>query len=190
MSPSETGSSGFSFMPQSRPRSAKSASGPVKTTRGGGPKALADSLRKVTRQALGQRSLAEQSLILDWPSIAGGDVARMCMPKGLSFQHRDRRMDGTLTLKVRSSQATRLQHLEPQLIERINGYFGYRAIARLRLLHGAAPASGEPDARSETPAKAPAPHPATHEERTDEPIADPALRAALARLGRAVKSPS
>jgi hypothetical protein len=113
----------------------------------------------------------------------------MCTPQGLSFQHRDRRMDGTLTLKVQSSQATRLQHLEPQLIERINGYFGYRAIARLRLLHGAAPASGEPDARSEAPASQPAPHPAPHEEQTDEPIADPALRAALARLGRAVKAP-
>jgi hypothetical protein len=115
-------------------------------------------------------------------------------------------MDGTLTLKVQSSQATRLQHLEPQLIERINGYFGYRAIARLRLLHGAAPASGEPDARPEAPAQAPAPHPAPHPaahpaahpaphpaphgEQTDEPIADPALRAALARLGRAVKPPS
>ena len=181
-------------MPQSRHRSANSASGPAKATRGGGPKALADSLRKVTRQALGQRSLAEQGLILDWPSIAGGDVARMCTPQGLSFQHRDRRMDGTLTLKVQSSQATRLQHLEPQLIERINGYFGYRAIARLRLLHGGAPASGEPEARSEAPASHPAshpaPHPAPHEEQTDEPIADPALRAALARLGRAVKAPN
>jgi hypothetical protein len=172
-------------MPQARPRSAKSAGNPAKPTRGGGPKALADSLRKVTRQALGQRSLAEQSLILDWPSIAGGDIARMCTPRGLSFQHRDRRMDGTLTLKVQSGQATRLQHLEPQLIERINGYLGYRAIARLRLLHGAAPASGDPDARREAAAKDPAPE----EERSGEPIADPALRAALARLGRALKPP-
>jgi hypothetical protein len=177
-------------MAQTRPRSAKSASDPAKPTRGGGPKALADSLRKVTRQALGQRSLAEQSLILDWPSIAGGDVAMMCTPQGLSFQHRDRRMDGTLTLKVQSGQATRLQHLEPQLIERINGYLGYRAIARLRLLHGAASASAAGDAQPEAPAKAAAPHPSPDEAQTSEPIADPALRAALARLGRAVKPPS
>ena len=172
-------------MPQSRPRSAKIASDPAKPTRGGGPKALADSLRKVTQQALGQRSLAEQSLILDWPSIAGSDIARMCTPQGLSFQHRNRRRDGTLTLKVQSGEATRLQHLEPQLIERINGYLGYRAIARLRLLHGAPPAAGEPDARPAAPAADPAPEP----ERSGEPIADPALRAALARLGRAVKPP-
>jgi hypothetical protein len=149
----------------------------------------------VTRQALGQRSLAEQSLILDWPSIAGGDIAGMCMPKGLSFQHRDRRLDGTLTLKVQPGQATRLQHLEPQLIERINGYLGYRAIARLRLLHGSAPAAGTPEPSPERPAEDPVPPEAKfgeakiEEAKTGEEIADPALRAALARLGRAVKTP-
>ena len=170
-------------MPPTRPRSAKSASDPASPRRGGGPRALADSLRKVTRRALGQRSLAEQSLILDWPSIAGGDVARICTPQGISFQRRDRRLDGTLTLRVHSGQATRLQHLEPQLIERINGYLGYRAIGRLRLLSGAAPPSGDRDAPAAAPAHAREPDRA----RLGEPITDPALRAALARLGRAVK---
>lgn len=172
-------------MPQTRPRSAKGASERAAQTRGGGPKALADSLRKVTRQALGQRSLAEQSLILDWPSIVGGDVARVCTPQGLSFQRRDRRMDGTLTLKVPSGQATRLQHLEPQLIDRINGYLGYRAVARLRLLHGGAPAVDR-----EVPAEPPAGAPDRDLGPTGGPISDPALRAALARLGRAVKPTS
>ena len=173
-------------MPQARARSDKGAGEPAGPRRGGGPKALADSLRKVTHRALGQRSLAEQSLILDWPSIAGDEVAAMCTPKGISFPQRDRRVDGTLTLTVRSGQATRLQHLEPQVIERINGYLGYRAVARLRLLHGARPASGDRNARAaalERPA-------AGREDDTSEAIADPALRAALARLGRAVKPKS
>ena len=172
-------------MPHARPHGPKSAGGAATAKRGGGPKALADSLRKVTRQALGQRSLAEQSLMLDWPSIAGGDIAVMCTPQRLSFQHRDRRRDGTLILKVQPGQATRLQHLEPQLIERINGYLGYRAIARLRLLHGSAPAAGTPEPSPEAPVEDPAPQ----EPETGKEIADPALRAALARLGRAVKTP-
>ncbi|MDX1575199.1 MAG: DciA family protein [Kiloniellales bacterium] len=172
-------------MPLPRPRDGRNARSPGKPARGGGPKALADSLRKVTRQALGQRSLAEQSLILDWPSIAGGDIAGMCTPQGLSFQRRDRRTDGTLALKVQPGQATRLQHLEPQLIERINGYLGYRAIARLRLLHGSIPAAGAPEPGREARTKDPAPR----ETGVVEGIADPALRAALARLGRAVKTP-
>lgn len=173
-------------MPQARPRSIRTADVPAEPPRGGGPKALADCLRKVTRRALGQRSLAEQSLILDWPSIAGSDVARVCTPQGLSFQCRDRRLDGTLTLRVTSGEATRLQHLEPQLIERINGYLGYRAVARLRLLHGGTPAAGGRDGFSEAPADAPG----RDQARIGETISDPALKAALARLGRAVKPPS
>ncbi len=173
-------------MPQARPGRTKSAKESAGPRRGGGPKALADSLRKVTRRALGQRSLAEQSLILDWPSIAGGDIARICTPQGISFQRRDRRLDGTLALRVHSGQATRLQHLEPQLIERINGYLGYRAIARLRLLAGAASAPGD----RESPPAAPADVEQRDQKPTGEPIADPALRAALARLGHAVKQPS
>lgn len=170
-------------MPQARPGNTKSAKESAGRPRGGGPRALADTLRRITHRALGQRSLAEQSLILDWPSIAGGDIAGICTPQGISFQRRDRRMDGVLTLKVNSGQATRLQHLEPQLVERINGYLGYRAVARLRLLHGAAPDQQER-------ATSPEPTGAAGQERrepADEAIADPALRAALARLGRALK---
>jgi hypothetical protein len=170
-------------MPPTRLRSPRRTGDAATPPRGGGPKALADSLRKVTRRALGQRSLAEQSLILDWASIAGSDIARVCTPQGLTFQRRDRRLDGTLTLRVASGQATRLQHLEPQVIERVNGYLGYRAVARLRLLHGGTPDPGE----REPPAAAPASPGEGDRARCDETISDPALRAALARLGRAVK---
>jgi hypothetical protein len=172
-------------MPQARARGAPSDRQAAAARRGGGPMALADSLRTVTRRALGQRSLAEQSLILDWPSIVGDDVAKLCTPQGLSFPRRDRRIDGTLTLKTPSGQASRLQHLSPQLIERINGYLGYRAVARLRLLHGAAPGPGE---------RAPEPSPCDGVDSAPAPageaIADPALRAALARLGRGLKRSS
>ena len=170
-------------MPQARARGAQGAGEPAKPRRGGGPTALADSLRKITQRALGTRSRAEQSLILDWPSIAGDELAAMCTPKGISFPQRDRRVDGTLALTVRSGQATRLQHLEPQVIERVNGYLGYRAVARLRLLHGARPASADRDP-SQPAAQGPSAAEATE---PGDAIADPALRAALARLGRAVK---
>lgn len=177
-------------MANARPQSPRRSGSPDDARRGGGPKALADSLRKVTSRALGQRSLAERSLILDWPSIAGSDVARLCTPQGLWFQHRDRRLDGTLTLRVASGQATRLQHLEPQLIERINGHLGYRAVARLRLLHGGTPAAGAPQAPAAEPDAGEARAPDEDAAPGGETISDPGLRAALARLGRAVKPAS
>ena len=45
-----------------------------------------------------------------------------------------------------SSLALEVQHLEPQIIERINSHFGYGAIARLRIQHGplAGPAPATP----------------------------------------------
>lgn len=165
----------------SDPHGEKSPSQPREARRGGGPRALAVSLGKVARQALGSRNLAERSLILDWSSIAGEETARICHPLELSFARRDRRMDGTLTLRVRAGQATRVQHLEPQLIERINGYLGYRAVARLRLLPG--PPPGDADA---TAPRGAGPARATGGVMTD-PGGDPALQAALARLGRALE---
>lgn len=149
----------------------------------GRPQALAVSLAKVTETALKGRPLAERGLIVDWPSVVGEDIARLCHPLKLSFDRRDRRMDGTLSLRVGPGQATRVQHLEPVLLDRINGYFGYRAIARLRLLPAAAPATG--GERSVPTAGAPAGD--EDDDRGDEAIADPGLRAALARLGRAIK---
>jgi hypothetical protein len=163
-------------------RKEQRSSGRGKPKRTGGPQALGISLTRVARDALRHRNLAERSLIVDWPSIAGPDIAELCHPLKLSFARRDRRMDGTLALRVQAGQATRVQHLEPLIIERINGYFGYRAVAVLRL-QAAAPAqtadeeSGEPAAPDEPAAPRAA----------GDPIPDPDLRGALERLGQAIK---
>ncbi len=166
---------------------------PSEKRRSGGPKALAVSLSAVTRKALRHRSLAERGLIVDWASIVGAETAALCHPVKLSFTRRDRRMDGLLALRVRPGQATRLQHMEPLLLERINGYFGYRAVARLRLQQGPLPEAGGGD-RTGGGGDGEAPGAATGgvEDETIpglDPASslDPALGAALARLGRALK---
>jgi hypothetical protein len=136
----------------------------------------------VARDALRHRNLAERSLIVDWPSIAGPDIAELCHPLKLSFARRDRRMDGTLAVRVQAGQATRVQHLEPLIIERINGYFGYRAVAVLRLQAGApvqTPKEPGEQAEPEKPAAA---------RTAGDPIPDPGLRSALERLGQAIKN--
>ena len=168
---------------------------PSEKRRSGGPKALAVSLSDVTRKALRHRSLAERGLIVDWTSIVGAETAALCHPVKLSFTRRDRRMDGLLALRVRPGQATRLQHMEPLLLERINGYFGYRAVARLRLQQGPLPEAGDGrtgDGRTggnEAVAAQGAPIGGDGTVPGLDPASsiDPALGAALARLGRALK---
>jgi hypothetical protein len=98
--------------------------------------ALGSSVERVTRQVLGKRALAEASLIAEWPSIVGQEFARACQPRRLVFPDRKARREATLVLRVKPGEATRLAHLEPVLVDRVNGFFGYQAVKRLKLEQG------------------------------------------------------
>jgi hypothetical protein len=80
------------------------------------------------------------------------------------------------------SVALELQHLAPSVLERINGHFGYRAVARLKIEQGAVAARQV----------AAAPPPLTRLEQNEvseatATVADPDIRASLARLGTAIR---
>ena len=155
--------------------------------RRGGLRPLAVTLPKVTRKALGRRGLAEGSLMTEWPEIVGEALAARCLPLKLSFHDPKRRAEGTLTLQVESAWTLELQHLAPQLIERINQTLGYAAVARLNFRQGplpgrqspAGPARPEPESPPESAEDRAAPALA-------EPIEDEALRAILEELGRSL----
>lgn len=151
--------------------------------RGGGLRALGATLPKVTGRLFGRRGFAEGGLIADWPEIVGQELAAVSLPRRLSFPRRDLRRDGTLTLRVALGHALTLQHLEPVILERINGYMGYGAVARLRLRQGPL---GTPGREPKRLVAAPDPADEARLSARLADIEDEALRAALGRLGRAV----
>lgn len=144
----------------------------------------------VTRPLIGKRGFVRGGLIAEWETIVGERLAASSLPERVSYPPKQSR-GGTLHLRVATgSLAMELQHLEPKLIEKINGYFGYDAVARVRLVQGPVP---QVMRRS----KRPAPRPLSEAEETalaDQlaGLGDDELRAALAALGRAVmtKGPS
>ena len=152
--------------------------------RGGGPRALAATLARVAGTALRRRGFAEAGLTTEWASIVGAELAAVCLPRKLSFPSRGRRAEGTLTLRVAMGHATTLQHMEPLVIERINGHFGYRAVARLRLQQGPLP---RPTPATRRPPPPPDPAADAELKRRTAGIQNPDLRAALERLGRALR---
>jgi hypothetical protein len=112
----------------------------------------------------------------EWPAIVGAELAAATWPDRLS-------RDGVLRLRVAGTLAPELQHRAPLLIDRINLYFGRAAISRLVLVQAPLPLPSAP-ARTALP-----PLPASEAQSLDrqlDSIADPKLRAALARLGRLV----
>ena len=147
-------------------------------------RALAATLPAITKRALGRRGFAEGGLIVEWPSIVGATIAARCQPAKLSLARPGRHRDGSLMLRVEPGFALELQHLAPQIIERVNGHYGYAAIARLTFQQGPLRA---PRRRTAPP---PRPLGAAEEAELRRQVADVAdddLRAALERLGRALR---
>lgn len=155
---------------------------PVDFRRGGGLRRLPELLGRVLDPAARRRGLAEARLLTDWRMIVGPQLGARCQPVRLSGA---RGVPGVLTVHVGGASALELQHGEAQVLERINDFFGYPAVARLRLIQA-------PPAR---PVKPPAPwpvRPLAADERaalisTVEAVSDRALRSALARLGQTLK---
>jgi hypothetical protein len=97
------------------------------------PRTLAGVVPAIAAKAMGRRGLAFGPLLSDWSSIVGAWLAERCVPFKLTFPP-GRRTDAVLHLKIESSAALELQHCEAQVLERINAFFGYGAVARLKLL--------------------------------------------------------
>lgn len=93
------------------------------------PRAISRTLAKVTRPVLEKRGAAFAALVAGWPDIVGARFAddtaleRLAQPRGGG--------PGVLHLRVTPALALELQHLAPQLIERINAFLGHRAVERL-----------------------------------------------------------
>jgi hypothetical protein len=145
---------------------------------------LAVTLPKVTRRTLGRHGLAEGGLVTDWAAVVGQTIAERSLPLRLSFTGGERR-DGTLHVRVSGALALELQHLEPQILERINGYFGYRAVGRLRIHQGPVPDQRPPRRPSPAP-----PSPAAEAEIGSlvSAVEDDGLRQALQGLGRSLRA--
>jgi hypothetical protein len=151
--------------------------------RGGGLRRLPDLLSSLLDPTARRRGLAEAKLLTEWPTIVGPGLAGRCQPIRLGKS--TDRQGGVLVLHVAGTAALELQHSEPQILERINGFFGYRAVSRLRLIQ-ASPAGSR---------SRPAPPVDRSLSVVDEAelaeavrdIRDPGLRIALQGLGRSLK---
>src|SRR4051812_33186405 len=137
------------------------------------------------RNTMGGRGFAEAGLITEWAAIAGAEVARMSRPVQLAFP-RGERKGGVLTVECGGAAALELQHLKPQILDRINSHFGYAAVAELRFRQG----SARPAARAKSRVRdSRPPSPVEIAETTAAVAALPEgeIKASLLRLGLAIR---
>ena len=145
---------------------------------------VSTSLPGIAAPALRKRGFAQARLITEWPAIVGEMLARETVPQKLVFQ-RGSKTDAVLHLRVASGFALELQHIAPQIIDRINGFFGFRAVADLRYQQG--PIPPQRISRRMTPPRLSDTDEAYLQDSLND-IDDPDLKQALVKLGRAVRT--
>jgi hypothetical protein len=142
------------------------------------PTPVARLLDRLTRATLGKRGFAAADIIARWPEIVGADLARFACPLQVKFP-RGRNAGATLLLRVSSSAAgTMLTHKSPQIIARVNRFFGYEAVTKIEVNHGPLPKPPPPLPGPVEPVECPADVVAQ-----TAGIASPGLREALRKLG-------
>ena len=105
--------------------------------RGGAARAVADMLPDVGRAAFRRFGFVQSSVVTRWPEIVGERYAGVSAPESIRFPHGSRQ-DGVLTLTVEGAHAVMMQHVAPAIVERVNRFFGYPAVARIAIRQGAA----------------------------------------------------
>ncbi len=98
-----------------------------------GPKAIGSYIGKSTRTALVKRGFAHADILSRWQVIVGPTLYDVSSPERLTYS-KNKNAEATLKVRVSPGHAPEFQHFEPLIIERINSFFGYRAVARLKII--------------------------------------------------------
>jgi hypothetical protein len=148
------------------------------------PRAIAQTLPKLTKPVLDKHGRAFAALVGEWNEIVGPALAPLTLPEKLATGPASAsEPGGVLTIRVSGGAAIEIQHLAPQILERINAFLGYSAVSRLKLLQAPLPLAA--------PRPPPAPRPLTGAEKravkaATAAVDDEKLRTALEGLGQAL----
>jgi hypothetical protein len=144
---------------------------------------------KIAKAANKKFGFSEPHILNYWPDIVGERLASYASPEKLS---RPRQRDqyaqgGVLTIRVSGPLGLDIQHMEPQILERINAYYGFQAVTRLHIVRG--PQSARPKRQGSRRSKPTPALDATAQTSLEDSLADiehEGLRAALAKLGTSI----
>ena len=148
-------------------------------------KALSVLLSDVFSDAYAKQGFAARELVTRWSEIAGPEVSAHSEPLKIQWP---RPVEGqpqepaTLVLRVEGPMALEIQHASDVILQRVNRFFGWSAVGRLALRQ--APLSRRDRSSAPQPLDAKA---VENVAKTLSAVEDEELRAALARLGAAIK---
>ncbi len=147
--------------------------------------ALSQLVEKVLEPAVARRAGMTLDLIRAWPELAGTEFAGSTCPVKIEWPRRigedDPFRPATLVVACESGAALFLQHRQAEILQQVNLYFGFEAIARLRIMQ-------RPVSQTEAEPASPKRQLTSREKKrlTElvKRIEDPDLKATILKLGR------
>ena len=70
-------------------------------------------------------------IISKWNLLVGKDISNCCYPKSIKMSQSSR--NGTLILSVERGNEINVEYSKNEIINKVNGYFGYKLIGEIRL---------------------------------------------------------
>jgi len=153
--------------------------------RGGPARSIAELMPDIGRTAFRRFGFIQSSVVTRWPEIVGPRHAQVCAPEAIRFPPGEK-VDGILQLVVLPAHAPIIQHVIPEIMERVNRFFGYKAVSRVKLRQGEVkpPANIARDSKGAAPVSL-RPIPMELGESLRD-IGDPELRTVLESLARSL----
>ncbi len=150
--------------------------------RGGPARQISDLMPQVGRTAFRRFGFVQSSVVTRWPEIVGPHHAKVCSPEAIRFPPGEK-SGGILQLVVLPAHAPLIQHVIPEIMERVNRFFGYAAVARVKIRQGAV----QPPHADKKPSAPPSLKPIPMELGDSlRDIGDPELRTVLESLARSM----
>ncbi len=102
-------------------------------------------LQPLAKKMLGKKAFVEADVMCSWREIVGEDMAVLSVPMKIDFGRFDR-SNGTLWVEVASGAvALELQAKVKLIIEKVNTFFGYNAVEKIKIVQNPAVVADKSD---------------------------------------------
>ena len=115
--------------------------------RRGHARACGDLVGDIAGATFKRFGFVQGAVVSRWSEIVGERYAKVSTPESIRFPA-GKKAGGTLTLSVEGAHAPLIQHLGPLIIERVNRFFGYEAVAKIAFRQGR---SAKPEPKVQRP---------------------------------------
>jgi hypothetical protein len=101
---------------------------------------LEKHFRNLAKAAFVRHGFASEQLLSQWSEVVGPQIGEFCLPDKIKWPktvtESARKIGGTLVLRAAPGRALELQYDIPRIIERVNHFLGYGAIAVIKIVQG------------------------------------------------------